>query len=303
MKNSFKLKALCAALAVSAASAVSASPIYFDIGQDFTFGDTSGKVDSNPFYTGVKNELLYNYKSTTIVTDANGDGVGTGDKITTSIGLFTGNGGLSDNLVTGLSPVGVSDSSDNGYAIPKFAVPGYPNGLPTWFMSFSAASLTGDVVGVTSEGVVMVKYDFGGLIKVLLTLDRGTTYNNFMNLFVGAGGPSMLGTVLFGIPNFSGVDSGYNNLIHAANGVNCGGLTGLQSLMSCNPAATVNWVASQDTNVTLSDFKNNNDGTYTITSNHDGSLRFDIPEPSMLLLMGGALLGLGLSSRRRAKQD
>ena len=121
-----------------------------------------------------------------------------------------------------------------------------------------------------------------------------------MNLLIGGGGATGVGTVLFGIPNFTGVDAGYNNLIHAGNGINCGGLTGFQSLATCNPSPLkVTWVASQDTNVTLGRFTNNGDGTFIVTTNHDGSLRFDIPEPSMLLLMGGALLGLGLSSRRR----
>lgn len=292
MKNTFKLKALCAALAVSAATAASASQIYLDVGTNYTGGNQTGKVNTTS--TGVKNEILYTYQSTTFITDIDGNGIDAGDLVSTSIGLF-GSNLLNDNFATGFTPgQGFGSASNNGY------------GSPNWMISFKGENLLG-VVGGLNGDIPLLSYAAGGLIKMLLTFD-GSTFNNFMNLLIGGGGATGVGTVLFGIPDFTGVDAGFNNLIHAANGINCGGATGFQALATCNPSPLkVSWVASQDTNVTISQFSvagvdANGNTIYQVSTNHDGSLRFDIPEPSMLLLMGGALLGLGLSSRRRAKQ-
>lgn len=291
MRNTFKLKALCAALAVSAATAASASQIYLDVGTNFTGGNLVGKVNATS--TGIKDEILYTYQSTTFITDLDGNGIDAGDAVSTSIGLF-GSNLLVNNFATGFTPgQAFGTASNNDYGT-------------SWMISFKGENLLGQVSSINGN-VPLLSYQAGGLIQMLLTLD-GSTFNNFMNLLVGGGGANGVGTVLFGIPDFTGVDAGFNNLIHAANGVNCGGATGFQALATCNPSPLkVTWIASQETNVTLSQFAVAGVDAlghtiYQVSTNHDGSLRFDIPEPSMLLLMGGALLGLGLSSRRRAKQ-
>lgn len=288
MKNSMKLKTLVAALAVGVALAASASPIYLDIGWNYAPG--ADKV--NDTSTSVKQELTYKYQSTTVITDLDGNGIDAGDTVSTSIGLF-GSNQLGFNSVTSLNPsqnFGVY--ADNGY------------GGNNWLLSFKGENLLGQVSEVTGANVPLLSYGAGGLIQMLLTFN-GTTFNNFMNLLVSGGGANGVATVLFGTPNFAGVDAGYNNLIHAANGINCAGATGFQSLMNCSPAPVITFAASQETNVLVSDFDViglDKDGhtMYSISTNHDGSLAFNVPEPSMLLLMGGALLGLGLTSRRRS---
>lgn len=292
MKNSFKLKALCAALAVSAASAASASQIYLDIGTNYAAG-TDKVCDT---CTSLKDELTYKYQSTTVITDMDGSGTITaGDAVSTSIGLFGGNE-LGFNQVTSLNPsqsFGVY--ADNGYGASK-----------DWALTFKGENLLGTVSSIAG-GVPLLSYGAGGLLEMLLTFN-GTTFNNFMDLVVSFGGATGLGTVLFGSPSFTNVDAGYNNLFHAGNGVSCNGLTGFKDLMACNPPPVITFEASQDTNVLISQFSSAGvDGQgrarFSVSTNHDGSIVFNVPEPTTLFLMGGALLGLGLSSRRRAKQD
>lgn len=297
MKNSFKLKALCAALAMSAASAASASQIFLDVGANFQNGATGAVC---PTCTSVKDNLTYKYESTTVITDLNANNIiDAGDLVDTKFGMqaFT-QAELTKNQVTSLNPSQVFGSpSDNGY---------YNN----WFLTFGANNLMGQITGISGSGATSVPlfaYGAGGIINLYLTFN-GTTYNNFMDLYVLGGGATGVSTELFGTPSFSAVQAGYNNLIHAANGVNCSGNTGFADLMACSPAPVIGFNASQNTSVYLSAFlpagkDASGRATWSLTSQHNGVLSFNVPEPSMLLLMGGALLGLGLSSRRRAKQD
>lgn len=282
MKLKHVLKATCAAVALATAGAAFGSPIYLDVGTNFAPG--SDKV--TPTSTSVKNEVLYAYQSTTVVTDTNGNGIiDAGDAITTSIGLF-GTNTLSSNMATGFNPnQAFGTNANNGYGT-------------NWLLSFRSTDLTGVIAGVTAGGVPLLAYS-GGTVEMLLTFD-GISFNNFMNLDVTGGGADGVATVLFGGIDFTGTDAGFNNLFHAANGVNCAGNTGFYDLATCSPfPATLSFAASQDTNVLISSFTNNGDGTFTVSTNHDGSVAFNVPEPSALLLAGSALLGLGFSGRRR----
>lgn len=192
MKNSFKLKALCAALAVSAASVASASQIYLDFGPDGDFTNPDiGKYC--PTCTGLKNEIGYVYQSTTTITDLDGNGIDAGDSIKTSVGLF-GLNLLGDNKVDGFQPGQNPPENTNS-----------DNGLNTSFwMSFRGVDLEGTVGGMNTQGtssalddIPLLQYNAGGLIEMLLTFD-GVNFINFMNLLVGGGGATGVSTVLFG---------------------------------------------------------------------------------------------------------
>jgi len=291
MKNSFKLKALCAALAVSAATVASATQVFMDVGVDFTNPDT-GKVC--PTCTGVFDQMTYKYDSKTIIEDTDNSGtISAGDKVTTAIGLSIPSVNFSSSYVTGFNPG------------PGFATPYMKNGydFPNWVISFQAQELKG-VVSSMNGMVPLLTYG-GGIIELMVYVAgmTGGNFVNFMDLALAAGSATGVSTALFGIPDFTNVGSQYNNLIHAANGVNCAGSTGFASLAACTTPISLSFIASQDTVVNESQIVANPGGGWTIQSNHNGSLTFNVPEPSALLLMGGALLGLGWSNRRRAKQD
>lgn len=289
MKLSSKLKALCAAFAVTAAGAASATPFYLDVGTNF--GPAGGQAC--PTCTSVKDEFLFAYQSKTSIIDVNNNHtIDAGDLVFTNVGLSVG--GIGNNAITNFNPVQVlNNNSNNGYG-------------SNYLVTFRADNLAGVVSGVTGAGVPLFNYG-PGLLKLFLTFD-GTTLNNFMNIDITGGGATGLGTVLFGKVGFAGTDAGFRNLFHSASGPTCGGLTGFFDLVSCNPSIRIDFEASQDSNVLLSQFAligQDADGhdIFSVTTNHDGSGTFNIPEPSMLLLLGGALLGMGYSNRRRANRQ
>lgn len=289
MKLHTKLNGICAAIALTAASAASATPFYLDIGADFEANATRELTKVCPTCTSKKNEFQYAYDSNTKLFDTDASGtISLGDLVTTNIGLSVG--GWDTNFITNLLPGG--SQSNNGLG-------------SDYQISMNVVGLGGMVTTLSGAGVPGLSYG-PGLLKLFLSFDDGATSTNFMNLKIAGGAPTGISTVLFGKVDFTGVDpSFYNNLFHSFGPSGCGGLTGFFDIWTaCGPTATdelaINFNASQDTNVLLSDFQPRPYG-FEITSNHDGSGNFNIPEPSALLLMGAAMLGFG-ASKRRAKQ-
>lgn len=286
-------KTLLAAALLAVGGSATAAPFYMDIGSNFDgqIAPAGDKVCDT--CTSIKDELLFTYESSTTIVD-NGDGViGAGDTIITDGGLAVG--GLSTNQITGFSPneVGGNDSNNNyGSAF-----------VNDWIMSFSVTGLTGVVTGVNA-GVPQFAYG-PGLLELFVSFDDGGSYNNFMDINVTGGGATGVSTILTGTADFTNVDAGFNDLFHSAT-YDCLGDDSFFGIWStCGEGAgemlTINFFASFDTNIFVSDFTDNGDGTFSLTSDHDGSATFAVPEPSTLALLGGSMLLLGGMARRNKK--
>lgn len=274
-------KSLLTMAILLAASSASAGNFYLDVGT--AYGPLGGQV--TPTSTSMKNQFTFQYESNTIINDLDANGIDGGDTLTTIAGLAVGS--LANNNVTGFTPNQVfNTNSNNGYGT-------------NWLLSFSITGLNGSVTGVTGAGVPLFAYG-PGLLEMFITFD-GVTLNNFMDVNILGGGATGVGIEMVGLADFTNVDAGYNNLIHSGD-ASCGGLTGFYDIFTnCGATMPISFFADFNTNVTTSAFTNNLDGTFELTSNHDGSATFSVPEPGTLALLGGSLVLMGGMARRNKK--
>ena len=296
MNLKFALKAGCAAVALAAASGAFASPYYIDVGT--AFPGAGARV--TPTSTGVKNQFGIAYESRTTVFDVDANGVDTGDFISTIAGLAIPGALFSNNLIDALQPAASLASSNNGY------------GFGNWEIGFRATGLTGIITGFAGP-VPLLGYGPGGVIELLVSFDGGVTVNNFMDINVSGGGSSGGGTVLFGAVDFTNTDNAitdalgnptgdidlFRKMFHSTTASCLGDSSYFGLTTTCAPLQ-VSFVSSFDTDVLLSQFTAIAPGVFQVTSNHDGSGRFDVPEPGTVALLGLALAGLGFSQRRKS---
>lgn len=287
-----KLKMISGAAMLVAAAAAQAGPFYMNIGTDY--GDnTPGGAKVCVTCTSMKQEFTFLYQSkTTIFDTANtaANQISAGDLLTTDAGLNV-TGDLSKNQFNGFNPnETLNNFSNNGYGT-------------DWLVTFKISGLAGQVTGVTGAGVPTFAYG-PGLLELFVTKD-GVNFNNFMDIKISGGGSTGVSTILMGDVDFTAVDAGYNNLVNSGD-YSCGSSSGFYDIWAnCGAGALkgikIGFESSFDTNVLVSQFQYNaGSDTFTLTSNHDGSGTFNVPEPGTLALAGLALIGVATARRRKA---
>ncbi len=280
-----------------------ATPFYVDMGVNYN-GDTaltSDKVTDTS--TSLKNEMTYLYQSQSIVTDTNMDGVvSAGDTITTQGGYNISTpafGGIGENVVTGFNPSeSFGTNNDNGY------------GGSNWLLTFSFTGLTGVITDYTPGSVLEISYGPTGVFDLYVTED-GTTFQNFMDLDVTGAQTVSGGTLLTGKVDFTNVDMGTTSggtdikTIMRSASQSCAGDNSFYALTQCVPdPLEVSILADFNTNaagVVITDLGVNgaNQKVFSLTGNHDGSIVFNVPEPTTVALLGMGLLGFGLTKRNK----
>lgn len=285
---SAKKTVLAVALA-SINSLASASSFYIDNGIDFTGGD-SGQVTTTS--TSMKNQLTYQYESTSFVTDANNNGfVDAGEAISTAGGMAVAGNTLGNNNVTGFTPDEVfGTNSNNGYG-------------SSWFLSFGFSGLTGTVVDPFSLDIA---YGPGGVFSLYYltsALDPLDASTNFMNINITGAVTTGTGLLLQGLVDFTGVTTSdtLKNLFHSGD-QSCAGDTSFFAITTtCGSSMYVEFLADFNTNAATVTRTVVDANTIQLTGSHDGSAVFNansIPEPTTLALMSVALISFGVRSRR-----
>ncbi|WP_198243798.1 PEP-CTERM sorting domain-containing protein [methane-oxidizing endosymbiont of Gigantopelta aegis] len=289
--NFFKQTILVSTLSAAAMS-VQATPFYIDL-NGTGVGNGFSDATNCPTCTSDANELTVKYQSHTAIdlASAGGAGLDVGDTLVTTGGYSTD--GFSVNAVTGLNPSG----ADYGFSNTSFAA------ANDWGLTFEF-NLIGQVASVingTDVGDVIYN---GGYIDMLFVKFDGlggiASTEQAMRLNVtGSDLDNNSNLLIFGTLDFSlNTGNTYDSLFNIQGGASCAGDISFRGLAECVPALDFTFVIDQNLNQPSVESLVGN--ILTVGGTHDGSLAFNVPEPSTLALLSSVLFGLGGALRRKA---
>jgi len=278
---------LASALALTTSVAV-ADPIYIDIGADFG-GNDDFAVDTNT--TGWLDQLTLIYQSSSTVVDLDDSfGLSDGDRITTNGGFIDGQlSSLGTNIITGFNPKehAFGGPSDNGY------------GGSNWGITFQITDLVGTIEGGDNQYLSYTS----GAISFFYFQTGMTATTDFIELFtidVTSSGQTASGSYVqgelgnYGIEDVNGVVAG--NVFNTALGgfkeySESGNLPSVYAYIDYN---------TEDPVAELIGFDQDQHAIFAIDGQHDGSIAFNVPEPTSLAILGLGLLGFAASSRKKS---
>jgi len=274
-----------ALVSLAFAGTASADQIYINNGVDFGGNSNTAAGDST---TGWKNSLDLTFISNSVVNDVDGDfTISAGDTITSSGGFVSG-ASFGANYVTALIQGSIGGGpSDNGYA-------------NDWALSFRFDDLVGTFDGTNFN------YTSGNIDWLLFDASNGFDGSNLgteVHLFTTSvtshsfdtNGQLYQGTVgNFGTGQVNGVDVG--DIFNIAYGSDSLGFEEFTNTVSENVRFRID--QNTDTANVPAPTYNAANQTFTLSGAHNGSLTFDVPEPTSVAILGLGLLGFAASRRK-----
>jgi len=275
-----------AVVALSFAGTVSADPIFIDNGVDV---NGSGSTQTSWF-----DSLQFTYASQSLLTDVDGDGVvSIDDTIVSNSGMALGQtaGNVLATHATNLLGLGFGD--DNGF---------WNGGAPTagqWGITFGFTDISGVLTNTgfqyNAGTINLYAFDAAAVAAAAAatgaSTDVSASITHLFDLNVATGGDTGNSTVFSGdIIDFFGPDTfniayGNGSETFSAAALLPGGLQ---------------FLVSNDTQGLVGSEFAEEETTLEVSGQHEGSVTFNVPEPTSIAILGLGLLGFAGARRRKS---